>query len=828
MRFFYYLATLTGLIAIVALSATCRKDLDIDPIDNPTDTSYFVIEGIRVSNGKVTQLGHTHVKITAEFNKISAQSFTIVDYGHVLSKTANLPVIQGSDGFSSFNAAPSLGDFTSEITGIDPGTTYFARVYIKKKDNATGNESYGYTDQAFSFTTLAPEPPTVVDTAINVMSSSFLMKGEVIDFKGKDLLNHGFIWSTTHATANTLTVQQNEGKYEFGPQPKGGESHSFSYVIQNLQADHTYFARAFATNDYGTGYGAVIQVNTLASPEPLVVIDTFFLASDANGTGEPNPGEQVTYTVRLKNIGEQAAENVNLILSSGDVSVISNQPIQFGTLSPNGGMQSKNIQMTLSADLSANDEVLINTEINSGTFQWTDNTTFKFIVAASPAPIVEVESFELIWDANGNNQPNPGEIVDYKVTLKNTGAVTAENVEVTFSAGVDAVVVGSQPVSYGAITTTGTKTKTIQLQLSNQLSAGDIVSVTVSVTSDPSYSWVYNNSFSFTISPPPAPDIIIQNVVLTEPNGTGNINPCEEVTITLTLKNTGDQDATGVNLSIGSSVHYDILTSLPVSFGDIPANTTKTKDVVIEINCSVPWSTFISIPVNVTAATEGPWNFPTGVQFTVISPYVVTSGMVFYTRFNECSGIDVANLAGGTSGTLFGPSFSSDVIPGASGCSLNFTATEQDYVQFPQNPTFGLNEVSFSFWLKSGTGNGYLFSGSVTSQQDDLKMLNNIFYWDGSPLNFNIGPFLDNLNWRHYVITIKAGEQFLYIDGLQKIQGTQSTGWNPANHQGCFLGRTLYMGGTNYPLYNGKMDNFRIYNRAITQAEVLSIFNAKQ
>ncbi|MBK8493496.1 MAG: hypothetical protein IPL49_22155 [Saprospirales bacterium] len=235
------------------------------------------------------------------------------------------------------------------------------------------------------------------------MSGSFLMEGRIIDFKGKDVLNHGFIWSTTQSSPTTLTFDQNEGKYEAGPVALT-QSHPYIHVIPNLESDKTYFARAFAQNEFGYGYGIIQQVTTLVAPEPLVTIDTFYLVSDANGTGEPNPGEQVTFNITLKNEGELAAENVNLILSSGDVTVISNQPVDFGTLLP-GSSKSKQIQLQVSNLVSAGDVVLINAEINSGSFQWTDNTTFTFTVAASPEPKVDIEAITLVADANGSGQP---------------------------------------------------------------------------------------------------------------------------------------------------------------------------------------------------------------------------------------------------------------------------------------------------------------------------------------------------------------------------------------------------------------------------------------
>ena len=65
----------------------------------------------------------------------------------------------------------------------------------------------------------------------------------------------------------------------------------------------------------------------------------------------------------------------------------------------------------------------------------------------------------------------------------------------------------------------------------------------------------------------------------------------------------------------------------------------------------------------------------------------------------------------------------------------------------------------------------------------------------------------------------------LYLDGIL-FQTVTSTGskltWG-SNVNACYFGVN-----NNEGYYNGKLDNFRSYNRAITAAEVQTLFNAKQ
>jgi hypothetical protein len=339
-----------------------------------------------------------------------------------------------------------------------------------------------------------------------------------------------------------------------------------------------------------------------------------------------------------------------------------------------------------------------------------------------------------------------------------------------------------------------------------------------------SFQWVYPSVFSFTVFPPPAPIIVIQNVTLTEPNGTGNINPGEQVTIDITLKNNGNADASGVSLSIGTSPHYTITTPLPVSYGSILTGASQTKDVIIQIGASVPWNTQVTIPVTVTDDQGGQWTFPNAVQFTVISPYVVPSGLAFYLRCNECSGTTASSVVGSNTGQIFGAQFSNDIIPGTTGCSMNFNAASQNYLQFPTNPIAGFSNMSVSFWMKTLTGNAHLIA---TQSGAYLRINNNYFH----PYNFGINGYFDfNLSnalqneWTHFVLVANdSGKSKLYINGDLKYE--KNATFQNGSGTGLYVGRGYQ---SNDPYFNGKMDNIRIYNRALTAAEVTTIFNAKQ
>ena len=79
--------------------------------------------------------------------------------------------------------------------------------------------------------------------------------------------------------------------------------------------------------------------------------------------------------------------------------------------------------------------------------------------------------------------------------------------------------------------------------------------------------------------------------------------------------------------------------------------------------------------------------------------------------------------------------------------------------------------------------------------------------------------------WNHIVCTYEAGIKTTYVNGAQVGQQTGLTGTISTNATGLFIG--AYGPGTSYFL-NGKIANSRVYNKALTAAEVQQNFNASK
>jgi hypothetical protein len=135
--------------------------------------------------------------------------------------------------------ATGTGAFTSAITGLVNGTTYYVRAY------ATNSVGTIYGSQV-SFTTFSlPTLTTAAFTATDVKGNSAKAGGAVTNDGGGSISAQGLCWSTSASptVANSVSV-------------------SFTDLMTGLSPNTTYYVRAYATNPAGTGYGSQIVLNS--------------------------------------------------------------------------------------------------------------------------------------------------------------------------------------------------------------------------------------------------------------------------------------------------------------------------------------------------------------------------------------------------------------------------------------------------------------------------------------------------------------------------------------------------------------------------------------
>ncbi|MCK4745895.1 MAG: fibrobacter succinogenes major paralogous domain-containing protein [Bacteroidales bacterium] len=157
--------------------------------------------------------------------------------------TSQIPTL--SDSYTSDGSG--IGSFSSQMTGLPCGTSYFVRAYaINSSGTAYGNQVSFTTNQCTA------ELPTVTTTMVSgITDISANSGGNVTDDGGGSITARGVCWSTL----SNPTIADNFTE-------DGNGIGLYTSNITGLTRGITYYVRAYATNDAGTAYGNEVSFKT--------------------------------------------------------------------------------------------------------------------------------------------------------------------------------------------------------------------------------------------------------------------------------------------------------------------------------------------------------------------------------------------------------------------------------------------------------------------------------------------------------------------------------------------------------------------------------------
>ena len=278
-----------------------------------------------------------------------------------------------------------------------------------------------------------------------------------------------------------------------------------------------------------------------------------------------------------------------------------------------------------------------------------------------------------------------------------------------------------------------------------------------------------------------------------------------------------------------SNINVGWLTLNPMSGNTAGGASTQVVTALVD-------RTKITGPVSTTVTVTGTnnsANLNVSVQY-VDNTLVVADGLFCFFNFD---GEEITDYYGNYTGLNVGAVASTDT-PSGEGKSMQFDG-ENAYVIVQDNIIPGGGPFSMNFWFKTGR-NDQIFIGSDRNNYYNYKACigldnsSNIEYRSGiehsySPVKWTTNSasnYVDN-RWHMLTLTFDGNTGMIFIDGvLFETKANNELKW-ASDANTCYLGTTADKNG-NIKFFNGKLDNFRSYNRALTAQEVQMLFNAKQ
>lgn len=186
------------------------------------------------------------------------------------------------------------------------------------------------------------------------------------------------------------------------------------------------------------------------------------------------------------------------------------------------------------------------------------------------------------------------------------------------------------------------------------------------------------------------------------------------------------------------------------------------------------------------------------------------------------------NTFGEASAAAFG---SPAYAEGRNGQAIQLSGANNQYVQLPQDHALGgYDEITVAMWVNWSAnsqwqrifdfGNGtaqYLF---LTPRSGD-NTLRFAIKNGGSEQAVNTDQLPLN-QWVHVAATLGGGSAKLFVDGVEKASAPvtiKPKDFKPAIH---YIGKSQFAAD---PLFNGRLDDFAVYNRALSADEIFSLYS---
>ncbi|WP_419668060.1 family 43 glycosylhydrolase [Streptomyces sp. 2-1] len=262
-----------------------------------------------------------------------------------------------------------------------------------------------------------------------------------------------------------------------------------------------------------------------------------------------------------------------------------------------------------------------------------------------------------------------------------------------------------------------------------------------------------------------------------------------------------------------------------VTWDEVPASEYAQAGT-FTVKGSLPDGAALQAEAEVTVTSEGP---------------DVPADLVLHYGFDETGGSIARDSSGhGYHGTYVRtPDFGTGVDGGSfkmSGGSS--TSTTSPYVRIPNGVLKGADSVTVSTYAKWKGGDNFQWLFGLGPDSDKYlfatpsngggKLFSAITKatWSGEK-QMTGGSQLTPGKWQHVTVTVNSATEtaILYVDGVEAARATgviikPSELYDASKGYSGYIGRSMYSPD---PYFGGEVDDFRIYNRALSPTEVLEL-----